>query len=55
MEQLTTRKQYDEAKAHVEQLIAEATAKGLLESDMDNDYTREISLLCHQMAAFEDR
>jgi hypothetical protein len=32
----------DEAKDRVEHLIAEATAKGLPESDMDNDYTREI-------------
>lgn len=55
MEKLTTRKQYDETKSRVEQLIAEATAKGLLESDMDNDYTREISLLCQQMAVYEDR
>ena len=47
-------KQYDEAKARVELLIAEATAKGLLEPDMDNDYTREISLLSQQMAAYED-
>ena len=55
MDRLTTNKQYDEAKARVEQLIAEATAKGLLEPDMDNDYTREISLLSQQMAAYEDR
>ena len=55
MEKLTTRVQYDEVKARVEQLIAEATAKGLLEPDMDNDYTREISLLSQQMAAYEDR
>ena len=54
MEKLTTRKQYDEAKAHVEQLIAEATQKGMLEPDMDNDYTREISLLSQQMATYED-
>ena len=54
MEKLTTRKQYDEAKARVEQLIAEATQKGMLESDMDNAYTQEISLLSQQMAAFED-
>lgn len=54
MEKLTTRKQYDEAKARVEQLIAEATQKGMLESDMDNAYTREISLLSQQMADFED-
>ena len=54
MEKLTTSKQYDEAKARVEQLIAEATTKGLLEPDMDNDYTREIALLSQQMAAYED-
>ena len=54
MEKLTTRTEYDEVKAKVEQLIAEATAKGMLESDMDNDYTREIGLLSQQMAAFED-
>ena len=53
MEKLTTRKQYDEAKARVEQLIAEATQKGMLEPDMDNDYTREISLLSQQMATYE--
>lgn len=54
MEKLTTRKQYDETKARVEQLIAEATQKGMLESDMDNVYTQEISVLSQQMAAFED-
>jgi antitoxin component HigA of HigAB toxin-antitoxin module len=54
MNKLTTRKQYDEAKARVEQLIAEATRQGLLEPDMDNFYTQEIALLSKQMAAFED-
>lgn len=54
MEKLTSRKQYDETKARVEQLIAEATQKGLLEPDMDNEYTREISLLSQQMAYYED-
>ena len=54
MEKLTTRRQYDEVKARVEQLIAEATQKGMLESDMDNVYTQEISLLSQQMAAYED-
>ena len=37
---LKTRKEYDETKAKVEQLIAEATEKGLIEPEMDNDYTR---------------
>ena len=54
MEKLTTREQYDATKERVEQLIAEATQKGLLEPDMDNPYIQEISLLSKQMAAYED-
>lgn len=54
MERLTTRKQYDETKYRVEQLIAEATEKGMFEPDMDNAYTQEIVLLSKQMAAYED-
>lgn len=51
---LTTRKEYDEVKAAVEVLIAEATDKGLLEPDMDNEYTRQIAELSIQMAQYED-
>ena len=54
MEKLTTRNEYDAVKARVEQLIAEATEKGLLESGFDNEYTREITLLSKQMACYED-
>ena len=54
MERLTTRLQYDEAKAEVERLISEATEKGLLEPDMDNEYTRQIALLSSMMAHYED-
>lgn len=54
MEKITNRTEYDAVKVKVEQLIAEATGKGLLEPDMDNDYTREIALLSQQMAAYED-
>lgn len=54
MNRLTTREQYDAVKAKVEQLIAEATEKSMLEPDMDNDYTREITLLSQQMALYED-
>lgn len=54
MEKLTTRRQYDETKARVEQLIAEATEKGMLEPGMDNVYTREIGELSKLMATFED-
>ena len=54
MEKLTTRKQYDEVKARVENLIAEATEKGMLEPNMDNEYTQEIALLSQQMSVYED-
>lgn len=54
MNKLTTRKEYDEIKAKVEALIAEATDKGMLEPEMDNEYTRQISDLSKLMAQFED-
>lgn len=55
MDKLTTRKQYDDAKARVELLINEATRLGMLEPDMDNKYTREIALLSKLMAAYENK
>lgn len=54
MERLTTRLQYDEAKAEVERLISEATEKGMLEPDIDNEYTRQIAALSTLMAHYED-
>lgn len=54
MDKITTREQYDAIKAKVEHLIADATAKGLLEPDMYNEYTQEIASLSQQMAAYED-
>ena len=53
MNKLTTRKEYDEIKAKVEALIAEATDKGMLEPEMDNEYTRQISDLSKLMAQYE--
>ena len=52
--ELKTRENYDAVKDRVELLIAEATAKGMLEPGMDNEYTREIASLSKQMAAYED-
>lgn len=54
MNKLTTRKEYDEIKVKVEALIAEATDKGMLEPEMDNEYTRQISDLSKLMAQYED-
>ena len=51
---LTTRQEYDEMKAVVEALISEATEKGMLEPEMDNKYTRQISELSKLMATYED-
>ncbi len=54
MEKLKTRQEYDEAKAKVEQLIAEATRSGMLESESDNAYIQEIARLSKLMATYED-
>lgn len=54
MNKLTSRKEYDEIKAKVEALIGEATDKGMLEPEMDNEYTRQISDLSKLMAQYED-
>ena len=40
--------------AIVEALIAEATEKGMLEPEMDNEYTRRIAELSKQIAKYED-
>ena len=52
--ELKTSEDYNAVKSRVELLIAEATAKGMLEPDKDNEYTREIANLSKQMAAYED-
>lgn len=50
----TTKVEYEAARVRMEKLIAEATEKGLLEPEMDNEYTREIGSLGKLMAAYED-
>lgn len=50
----TTKVEYDAARVRMEKLIAEATEKGLLEPEMDNEYTREIGPLGKLMAVYED-
>lgn len=46
--------QYDSAKQRMEELINEATTLGLLEPDMDNEYTRQISVLASAVVDYED-
>lgn len=54
MEKITTKSQYESAKQRMDNLISEATTLGLLEPDMDNEYTRQISMLASLMADYED-
>lgn len=51
---ITTRAEYDALKKKVEAFIAVATEKGMLEPDMDNEYTRKISAIGVLMADYED-
>ena len=51
---ITTQREYDDVRVRVEQLINEATQKGMIEPEMDNEYTREIAQLSKMMADYED-
>ena len=51
---ITTQREYDDVRERVEQLINEATQKGMIEPEMDNEYTREIAQLSKMMADYED-
>lgn len=51
---ITTREQYDEVRSRVNNLIKEATQKGMLEPGADNEYVREISCLAKLSAEYED-
>lgn len=51
---ITTREQYDEIRTRVDELIKEATQKGMLEPNADNEYIREIARLAKLSASYED-
>lgn len=51
---VTSRAQYDEVRTRVNELIKEATQKGMLEPDADNEYIREIARLAKLSAEYED-
>ena len=51
---ITSQEQYNEVRAQIEKLIHEATAKGMLEPDADNEYTQEIGKLAKMAATYED-
>ena len=54
MDKIMNQTDYESVKKQVESLMSEATAKGMLEPDMDNEYTHEIASLSAQMAKYED-
>lgn len=51
---VNTRAQYDEVRTRVNELIKEATQKGMLEPNADNEYIREIARLAKLSAEYED-
>ena len=51
---ITTREQYDEIRNRVNELLKEASEKGMLEPDADNDYIREIGRLAKMSAEYEE-
>jgi antitoxin component HigA of HigAB toxin-antitoxin module len=54
LDKIENYQQYEQVKARVNELINEATEKGLLESDIDNEYTREIGKLSYLGAIYEN-
>jgi antitoxin component HigA of HigAB toxin-antitoxin module len=54
IKKIETEEQYEAVRIRVNELIAEASEKGLLESDYDNEYTREIGRLSYLGAMYEN-
>ena len=54
LRKIETTEQYNAVCFRVDELIHEASEKGLLESEFDNEYTREIGRLSRLGAIFED-
>lgn len=51
---ITSQEQYNEVRARIEELIREATTKGMLDPEADNEYIREIGRLARLTAEYED-
>ncbi|MDR1371480.1 MAG: helix-turn-helix domain-containing protein [Dysgonamonadaceae bacterium] len=54
IKKIETEEQYEAVRIRVNELIVEASEKGLLESDYDNEYTREIGRLSYLGAMYEN-
>jgi predicted XRE-type DNA-binding protein len=54
LKKVETREQYDAVRIRLDELVKEATRKGMLESDADNEYIREIGRLGILGARYEN-
>lgn len=50
---ISTREQYQKVKSRMDELIIDATQKGLLEPGADNEYVRQISELAKLISEYE--
>ena len=54
IKKIETEEQYEAVRVRVNELIQEASEKGMLESEYDNEYTREIGRLSYLGAMYEN-
>jgi antitoxin component HigA of HigAB toxin-antitoxin module len=54
IKKIETEEQYEAVRMRVNELIIEADGRGLLDSDYDNEYTREIGRLSYLGAVYEN-
>jgi hypothetical protein len=54
IESITTLEQYNEIRNRLNELINEATEKGMLEPNDDNEYIRKIGRLAQLTSKYED-
>ena len=53
-EKIASKEQYEVCKSRLNEFIKEATAKKMLEPEMDNEYTRQIGSLALLIAEYEE-
>ena len=54
IKKVETEEQYEAVRVRVNELVREASEKGMLESEYDNEYTREIGRLSYMGAVYEN-
>lgn len=54
IKKIETAEQYEAVRNYLDKLIKKATKKGMLESDADNEYTKEIGRLSYMGAIYEN-